>query len=100
MIYVISDGIGHLKIGKSKNPFIRLQELQIAQPNTLILKYVLDIADNKEKILHKCLHKYHTRGEWYQDNQNVHQYLFLMSRGYIYTLDENGKLNPYKTCIT
>lgn len=66
-VYVISDGEA-FKIGVSSNPEGRLRQLQTA--NRATLELVWCEAKRKpylvEKVVHRSLHKYRTKGEWFE----------------------------------
>lgn len=66
-IYVIQEGEdGPIKLGCSKHPRKRMQELQVGNPNRLhlILQRKGDRLD--EKRLHHMLSVHHLSGEWFE----------------------------------
>jgi len=69
-VYLISNG-NYIKIGFSRIPYKRTQELQIASPYELklIRTYVFDNDDDAyafEKELQGICSNYRVRGEWYK----------------------------------
>ena len=83
MIYVISDGMGHIKVGKSRDPESRLRALQTGHANELRLIFCIDMPDWEEAFFHDLLSEDHIRGEWFHDterarkNLNIHGKLFV-----------------------
>lgn len=67
-VYVITDG-ENCKIGYTRNPELRLKQLQVGNAKKLTLvdtiSTSLDIAKTKEALAHSKLAKYKVRGEWY-----------------------------------
>src|SRR5690554_1119401 len=66
MIYFITDGI-YTKIGKSKDPYKRLKNLQTSNAKNLRFIYIFDIDDIYERKIHKLFKKYktNTNNEWF-----------------------------------
>jgi hypothetical protein len=71
MVYFISDGT-YTKIGKSKNPYNRIKELQTSNPNKLSFTHLFDVKDKYEKVLHKLFKevKTNSNNEWF-DLRNI-----------------------------
>lgn len=71
MVYFISDGT-YTKIGKSKNPYSRIKDLQTSNPNKLFFTHLFDVKDKYEKVLHKLFKEFKTNSnnEWF-DLRNV-----------------------------
>ena len=77
LIYVITDGCGHYKIGKSNCQGLdqRLAMLQIG--NAFRLRVVhqrlcpLDLAFHIELMAHKFLAVYRVRGEWFRSKEDI-----------------------------
>jgi len=69
-IYIIQQGMTRLfKIGVSKNPEVRLRNLQTGNPHTLHLLKTFPCrvpAYKAERIIHNHLSHVHVRGEWFQ----------------------------------
>ena len=64
-IYFISDGV-NIKIGKSKNPKKRVNQLQTSNTNKLQILYVLEnVEDFFEREIHQTCSRYHINGEWF-----------------------------------
>ena len=57
-----------IKIGKSRNPRVRLSKLQTANPFQLTLKDSIPVTDmgKAEGIAHMVVQNYHELGEWYR----------------------------------
>lgn len=73
-IYIIRDPVSSsLKIGKSKNPYSRLQSHQTSNPNKLELVATFSGHDSDEVYLHETLKNagYHRIGEWFNDCPEV-----------------------------
>lgn len=71
-VYVISDGAGHVKIGKANCIKSRMKQLQIGNANLLKLSLLIICgsegeANDVERIIHKVLSYCHVRGEWYDE---------------------------------
>lgn len=71
-VYFISDGHGHIKIGKADDVFVRLRELQTGNPYKLkvilsvVLKSMKDAYD-LELELHKMFSEDRLEGEWFNE---------------------------------
>lgn len=69
MVYLIKQkGKGNFwKIGHSKDPAKRLQELQVGNPNVLELKYIIQSKNSEllEREIHNRLGESRVRGEWF-----------------------------------
>ena len=71
-VYFISDGHGHMKIGKADNTNDRMKELQIGNPFRLhqVLNIMVaspELAYEMEKTLHKYFKNYQMEGEWFRE---------------------------------
>lgn len=71
-VYFISDGHGHIKIGKADNTTERMKELQVGNPFRLhqILNIMVDsqeTAYNMESALHRHFKNYQMEGEWFRE---------------------------------
>ena len=65
-LYIIqSDLTGMIKIGRSKDPAKRLNQLQTGNPNKLKLIASFEGEGWKEKNLHERLEKFRLEGEWF-----------------------------------
>lgn len=64
-VYFIRDESGLVKIGHARNPWQRLQDLQVASPTQLAIVRVVDGGQKTEKWLHKRFAGHHVRGEWF-----------------------------------
>lgn len=72
-LYAISDGIGNVKIGYSRNVGNRLKTMQTGTANDLRIEWNLELgrcsemsARHAESRLHRYCKKYHVKGEWYK----------------------------------
>ena len=81
-IYIIrTKTTNFYKIGVAKNPFERIDNLQIGCPEELV--YIIDCPEwpdiqidfkglrHREKEFHKALEKYWVRGEWFADSPEL-----------------------------
>ena len=70
MVYLIREkGTHNIKIGSSKDPAIRLQDLQIGNPGELVLEMVLVYPGNSEVLeheMHAMRSRNRIRGEWFK----------------------------------
>lgn len=66
-VYLISDSLGHYKIGVSTNPGLRLQELQVGNSQRLSLVGCIlsDTPYKLESKIHKHYVEFRVFGEWY-----------------------------------
>ena len=70
-VYFITDGHGHIKIGKADDVVQRLKELQTGNPYrlTVLLTVMLEspiYAFELELELHKKFDEYRLEGEWFE----------------------------------
>ena len=103
-VYAITHPNGFIKIGKSDNPFKRMEALQTASPYDLTLQLVMPTDGNAEQIeheIHERLSEYHWRGEWFNVTQTVVQNVFTEyvenSDSSAYKLQEVGYSKSSKT---
>ena len=80
MTYLMVDGNGYVKIGKSLNPNKRERTLQSENPS---IKMIAVCNDDIELKLHKAYKKYRKRGEWFslskaQVNKIIDKYSFMV----------------------
>lgn len=73
MIYFIRAASGHIKIGRSNNPRLRLAEMQTAHPHTLELIAVMDGDKAEEDALHQSFPP--IRGEWREETSALMEYI-------------------------
>ena len=70
-VYFITDGHGHIKIGKADDTYQRLKELQTGNPYklsfllTVMLDSVSDAFDLEQR-LHSKFSEYRMEGEWFE----------------------------------
>lgn len=66
LVYFISDGVGHIKIGSSTDPLTRLRDLQVGAPYQLTLLGVIAGDRKAEKTLHGQFRWLRQSGEWFR----------------------------------
>ncbi len=67
-LYIIQDKkTKDIKIGRSNDPYYRLDQLQTANSNKLHIILIVENQGYREKILHKRLSKYNKNGEWFTE---------------------------------
>jgi hypothetical protein len=61
-------GLGYIKVGRAKDPFQRLRELQTGCPKPIVLRmcFLCHNAAEREAALHKKLVKFRSHGEWFE----------------------------------
>jgi len=64
-----------VKIGYSKNPKLRLQALQTANPNKLELLYSFPAFKKWEESIHEDLSNLRINGEWFKYTEEVDTYI-------------------------
>ena len=62
---------GHIKIGKSVDPWTRLASLQTAHYEPLEMLAIMPGSEDLEHGLHRAFGKYMKRGEWFQENDEL-----------------------------
>jgi hypothetical protein len=62
---------GHIKIGRSKNPKARRENIQGANSDPIELIAVYPGKADREKALHRGLRRYRLAGEWFRDSEIV-----------------------------
>lgn len=75
LVYFISDGLGHVKIGIALDPAERLRQLQGANPCELVLEAVLPGGREVEMQLHDLFSNYCVRGEWFVLSEQIGVYI-------------------------
>lgn len=71
MCYLISDGMGHLKIGVSSDPDARLAALQTANPYQLTIVGTIHGGYETESALHERYASLRCHGEWFTDCHEI-----------------------------
>jgi len=67
-LYILQNSLTKdIKIGRSNDPYIRLDQLQTANSNKLRMLIILTNQGLREKTLHKLLRKYNKNGEWFSE---------------------------------
>lgn len=62
---------GHIKIGKSVDPWKRLASLQTAHHDPLEMLAIMPGSDDLEAGLHRAFGKFMKRGEWFEENPQL-----------------------------
>ena len=79
-VYFISDGHGHMKIGKAEDPSSRLKELQVGNPFELKICELIEVEDfphihfdavKFEGLLHQEFKDFKIRNEWFSEEPVV-----------------------------
>lgn len=94
IIYIISNGLGHYKIGFSENIKKRVKSLQTSNSKTLTLVKTFSGDLDTEKRLHKLLKEYNTTGEWYKKNV-----VEIVNQELINSLAGNNQKNNINSCF-
>lgn len=63
-----------LKIGLSSKPQQRLKNIQTANPEEVLLVSIFPGSKSDEKWLHSKFKKYHIRGEWFENSEEILHY--------------------------
>lgn len=68
-IYIIGPREGPYKVGYSKDPQVRLSNIQVASPVDVFLLYTQETEEDKAKTIEKLIHRQislkRLRGEWF-----------------------------------
>jgi len=62
---------GHIKIGKSVDPWKRLASLQTAHHDSLEMLAIMPGSDDLEAGLHRAFGEFMERGEWFKENERL-----------------------------
>lgn len=62
---------GPIKIGYSKEPGSRIEQMQTGHPDELYLLCQIPGEKEDEKNIHKCFEYCHLRGEWYSPDPDL-----------------------------
>lgn len=73
--FVQGEENGPIKIGASKNIIERFKKLSMAHPNAKILGYIKGGGLEKESKMHNKFYKFKMRGEWYEQTEELLQYI-------------------------
>ena len=94
VVYFISDGQGHCKIGIASDIKNRFNTLQVGSAYELTITHLiytetLDEARDLEREYHSALREYNIRGEWYDENivENYYKYGTVEKTDKIYMCD-------------
>lgn len=76
--FLLDESSKAVKIGRSNNPEVRMDSLQVGNANNLKLVYLIkDIAPSMEKHIHGVCRRYHIKGEWFRDAVLEHHLLTM-----------------------
>jgi len=81
-IYAITDGHS-FKIGWSRNPELRMHDLQTGNPRALRIYGTCEGGRKEEKELHETLSAYRGNGEWFKDCPAVRQALLHLRAAHL-----------------
>ncbi len=61
-------GLGYIKVGRAKDPFQRLRELQTGCPKPIVIRFcfLCENAAEREGALHRKLAQFRSHGEWFE----------------------------------
>lgn len=76
-VYFITDGLGNVKIGKSRSPRRRLSSLRSASAQPLNLIGVIHGYSLVEEAVHAILKSAHVQGEWFRDCELLRNFMAL-----------------------
>jgi hypothetical protein len=83
VVYIISDGSGYFKIGRTANVEKRLAGLQTGSPVLLnvclVFEMMPDLCDPVEKMLHAEFRPLRRSGEWFMLTKNELEWLHAQS---------------------
>jgi hypothetical protein len=76
-VYVMYDSLSNeVKIGKSKNPYKRMQQARTFNPRILLLTTIeTNDAYGLERHLHRIFAAYHNCGEWFHYSEVIKRWL-------------------------
>ena len=75
-VYFLQDTLtGHIKIGWAKYPHNRLLDLQTGSAGKLKLLGAFEGTIKDEKLTQRLMNDQHLRGEWFNYNENIIQYI-------------------------
>ena len=76
-VYVMYDSLSNeVKIGKSKNPYKRMQQARTFNPRILLLTTIeTNDSTGLEKQLHRIFAAYHNYGEWFHYSEVIKRWL-------------------------
>lgn len=75
VVYFITDGLGHVKIGYADNVEARLSGLQTANPHDLTVLATQPGSGAVERDLHARFKAHHVRGEWFRLAPEIVEYI-------------------------
>ena len=91
-LYFIASDM-HIKIGRSLDVTRRLNTLQVDNPSTLSIKYISYNSGLYEKSVHRMFRYLRVKGEWFEKNTDIEQYIESLMRNIVEKAD---KYTPFK----
>lgn len=85
-VYFIADGLGNIKIGKSRNPWRRLGSLRSGSAQELTLIGVMPGYSIVEAAAHEVLRSIRLQGEWFKDCELLRAFMSLHCDDYALAL--------------
>ena len=93
MVYFIADTTNNVvKIGFSKSPKKRLQQLQTSNSNVLVLLGFIDGMETEESYCHQLFEKDKKIGEWFNLSDQIVDYINLNNLIYCSVERIDGKV--------
>ncbi len=90
MIYAIQAGEGGpIKFGVAANPNNRLRELQTGNPHKLKLLTAVELAEDKEELIHYHLRNDRLSGEWFRPSIDTWNIVWALERQGFYPEDHD-----------
>lgn len=80
-VYFVQAGEGHIKIGWTGDIEARLSTLQIGTSEDLYLLALILGGQAAERRLHQKFAQYRVRGEWFEDCEEIRDYIHAIERG-------------------
>ncbi len=74
-LYFISNGNGHLKIGRSKDVKKRITSMQTSNHTKLGVIFIAEQKGFLESILHSCFSEERVMGEWFNDCDRIRKFI-------------------------
>jgi hypothetical protein len=71
IIYFVREKRGAIKIGRSQSLNVRLVCLQSGNPRPLKVMGTMEVAEEKERELHKKFSRHQIQGEWFRPHKNL-----------------------------
>ena len=82
---------GEIKIGQTKHPLKRLEQIREIEKAPLVLLGILEDVVPLEKKLHRKFESFRTRGEWFKATLPLLDYINKLNGGYTVLKSPNNK---------